>query len=109
MQSRAGTESVEPRELYRVIEEKQVGVRGFMGSDRAYDFGGQQPTQVLGEEDRGLKVRFFVSFFFRLRFVGLLGLAQQRNVGACVAKSGGDRVDVGPVGIGVDEQRRAGG
>lgn len=61
--SRAGTESVEPtreRQLYQVIEERQTNVRGFMGSERGYDLGpgfsGSQP-QILGQEDRGTKVR----------------------------------------------------
>ncbi|CED82612.1 Splicing factor 3b, subunit 2 [Phaffia rhodozyma] len=53
--SRAGTESVEPQQLYKVIEEKHIGVRGFMGSERGYDLNGSAPTRVLGEEDRGVK------------------------------------------------------
>ena len=64
----AGTESVEssiaggptaPKQLYQVIEERAVDVRGFMGSAIGYDVhgSGQQGPRVLGQEDRGVKVR----------------------------------------------------
>lgn len=63
-----GTESVEssvaggptaPKQLYQVIEERAVDVRGFMGSAIGYDVhgSGQQGPRVLGQEDRGVKVR----------------------------------------------------
>lgn len=49
-----------PRSLYQVVPEKQMSVRGLMGSDRAYDVGavtsGGGAIPVLGDE-RGTKVR----------------------------------------------------
>lgn len=71
LSSRAGTESVEssaapaaPKQLYQVIEERQTNVRGFMGSERGYDVhgAGNVGPRVLGQEERGTKVRrFFLS------------------------------------------------
>ena len=51
-----------PRELYQVIPERQTSSRGFMGSSTTYDVGslGGGPSsgpRVLGQDDRGTKVR----------------------------------------------------
>lgn len=52
-----------PRELYQVIPERQTSAKGFMGSSTAYDVAAvTNPSsaagpRVLGQEDRGSKVR----------------------------------------------------
>ncbi len=51
-----------PRELYQVVPERQASARGFMGSSTAYDVSavsapGAGGPRVLGQEDRGNKVR----------------------------------------------------
>jgi len=52
-----------PRGLYHVLEEKQMSVRGFMGSERGYDVSnlGGSALPVLGDE-RMSKVRFGLVF-----------------------------------------------
>ena len=76
--TRAGTESTGPRDLYQVVPEKETSVRGFMGSSTGYDLGnisksGASGPGVLGD-DRGHKVSLSpppisspeTSFFYRL-------------------------------------------
>jgi len=52
-----------PRGLYHVLEEKQMSVRGIMGSERGYDVSnlGGSALPVLGDE-RISKVRFSLVF-----------------------------------------------
>ncbi|KAI5474913.1 splicing factor 3B subunit 2 [Pseudohyphozyma bogoriensis] len=61
-EERDGTQTEEEdanRSLYTVIPEREARMRGFMGSDRAYDVSGitgqGAPVPVLGREDRGTK------------------------------------------------------
>lgn len=46
-----------PRSLYQVIPEHQTGIKGFLGSDRAYDTRniGTGNVPILGVDDRGQK------------------------------------------------------
>lgn len=83
---REGTEVDEaPKSLYQVIPERESRMRGLMGSDRVYDVSGvvgaAAAPPVLGQEERGTKVRSDCSCLVRTGKLTFLSSLLQRKAG----------------------------